>query len=159
MKTIYLLISAGILCLFSSATLHREKPADPKISTQLIGTWIPLDSAMEDDGTVTYSKTKAFSKDKPGISFKAHEKLTKRQNVHWCGTPPVSYDNFKGKWKQTSDSTITIFYKYWNGEASQDWLIVHLDAQQLIIRQLTYHQKEKFVGDFFGPEKRMKSNR
>lgn len=107
----------------------------------LIGTWVY--DGYENDAYV-YVRANKFDPNKSGIEFKSNGHLTKRQNVGWCGTPPVTYGNYKGSWSQVTNESITIRYKYWGGEAEQDWKIVGLTDQMLKIVSTDYRTgKEK----------------
>lgn len=81
-----------------------------------------------------WKKAKRFAKDKPGLKFLANGKLIKRQNVGWCGTPPITYGNYKGTWEWTSDSVIHVTYDYWGGKAERNWRVVKLSDHSLVIK-------------------------
>ena len=140
MKAIPFIIAAAILCSFASFT-RVHKTNDP-----MIGTWVYSDYD-DADGTISYEKVKSFKEDEPGIEFKASGKLIKRQNVGWCGTPPIQYGNNDGTWKQTSDSTITISYGYWGGTAEEDWQIVRVSDTKLTVKQLEYRNEREVLRD------------
>ena len=79
---------------------------------ELISVWVYSDYENE---VIEYVKSKNFNKNESGIEFKKNGKLIKRQNIGWCGTPPITYDNYDGSWEFSSDSTLTIIYDYWGG--------------------------------------------
>ena len=134
MKPIRFILAAAILCSFTSF-IRMQKTADP-----MIGIWVYSDYD-DTDQTIRYEKVKSFKEDEPGIEFKANGKLIKRQNVGWCGTPPIQYGNNDGTWQKTSDSTITISYTYWGGTAEEDWQIVQVNDTKLIVKQLNYRNE------------------
>ena len=82
-------------------------------------------------GITSYVKVDSFAVNKGGIAFKEEGKLIKRGIAGWCATPPITYSNSEGTWKQTSDSTLTIRYNYWNGKMNEDWHIVKLSLDSL----------------------------
>ncbi|MES2555789.1 MAG: hypothetical protein V4604_06550 [Bacteroidota bacterium] len=138
MKTIRFILAGAILIAFSSFTNA------PKTNDALIGTWIYSDS---EDEAMSYKKVQSFKEDEGGIAFQSGGKLIKRQNVGWCGTPPIQYGNNDGTWKQTSDSTITISYAYWGGNVEEDWLIVQVSDKKMTIKQLGYRNDYKHLRD------------
>lgn len=125
-----ILFGAGI----SSFNLQNEK------EDQLIGVWVYSGS---DDGMITYFKSESFKEEKSGIEFKKSGKLNKRQNAGWCGTPPITYKNYKGNWKYTSDSTLTIEYDYWGGKAEEDWQVIELSADSLKVKRVEYRTERR----------------
>ncbi|HLP53579.1 MAG TPA: hypothetical protein VK151_01050 [Fluviicola sp.] len=136
MRAIRFIFAAVILCSVSSFVSTTEKH-DP-----LIGTWVYAEYDEQEEAMI-YTKASSFEEDKPGIEFKASGKLVKRQNVGWCGTPPIDYGNNDGTWKQTSDSIITISYHYWGGTAEEDWQIVQVSDTKLMVKQLDYRTDRK----------------
>lgn len=127
-----------IVAICLTALLTTSFKPDLKFDkAMLVGVWI---YDKYEDEAVKYVKHKAFEKDVSGIKFKKNGELVRRQNVGWCGTPPITYSNYDGTWKVTSDSTLTIRYKYWGGDAEQDWLIKELSASVLKIKRLDYRE-------------------
>lgn len=105
--------------------------ADYHTKNELLGVWIESDY---EGGNIIYTKAKSFNQNKPGVSFQQDGKLIKRQNVGFCGTPPITYGDSEGTWELTSDSTFTIKCENWRGKEEQDWLIVALSDEELIIK-------------------------
>ncbi|MCE3295632.1 MAG: hypothetical protein K0R65_1346 [Crocinitomicaceae bacterium] len=126
MKTL-MFIFAGIL-FFS---FGEKKVPNPGI----IGHWVLGNYQVE---TAVYHRRSDFDKDKAGIWFQDNGKIVKRQNSGWCGTPPITYKNYDGTWEQTSDSTLVIRYKFWGGNAEEEWLITYMDKNILKINSLSY---------------------
>lgn len=96
------------------------------VKNDIQGIWV-LDG-YEDNQTI-YRKASAFKKDKPGFEFKSDGTMTKRQNVGWCGTPPVSYGNFDGKWEWTEDNNLRLEYEYWGGVDTIGFKVESIDNQ------------------------------
>ena len=135
MKKVFLVIFSVLFgSSFSSFNLPNEK------DYKLMAVWVFSDY---EDEIIKYVKSESFKKDESGIEFKKNGKLTKRQNVGSCGTPPITYGNYKGSWKYTSDSTLTIKYNYWGGKSEQDWEIIELNSNSLKIRRGGYRTDEK----------------
>jgi hypothetical protein len=106
----------------------------------LINTWV---QDGYEDGKIVYTRNNEFVHDRPGVAFDANNKLSKRQNAGWCGTPPITYRNYPGSWDWTSESTLTLRYTYWGGEAELDWQIHSLTADQMVIEVLEHRKVEK----------------
>ena len=73
---------------------------------------------------------------KRGFQFKRNGKLIVRQNIGWCGTPPISYGNDKGTWKKIGKSKIRVQYDYWGGEIIEKWEIKDIDEESMSFKVL-----------------------
>jgi hypothetical protein len=135
MKTLTaLLLLSAVFTTDYPATLHQiDKEA-------LINTWV---QDGYEDGKIVYSRHDDFVPDRPGVAFKNDNKLFKRQNAGWCGTPPITYRNYSGTWEWTSDTQLTMRYQYWGGEAELDWQIHSLTSEQMVIEVLEHRKVEK----------------
>lgn len=107
-----------------------ENPENIEKRNPLIGVWV-YDS-YENEGNV-FIKEQQFDKDKAGFEFKEDGTLVKRQNVGWCGTPPVTYGNYDGKWKMLEDGLLEIEYDYWGGRDTIGLKILDLNDEKLKI--------------------------
>jgi hypothetical protein len=74
------------------------------------GTWV-FDSW--ENNTSTYRSAKELEDDSAGYIFNPDGTLTVRQTIGKCATPPVTYDNFAGTWKNLTNDTIAIQADYW----------------------------------------------
>jgi hypothetical protein len=118
-----ILIAFGF-CSFN--TIDKENEA-------LIGVWV---YAASENGITQYVKSEHFERDKSGLKFKKTGTFIKRQNSGKCGTPPITYKNYTGTWKFKSDSTLTIKYKYWGEENTEDFKIIGLNSRSLKIKTM-----------------------
>jgi hypothetical protein len=130
MKCIFSMISAiCILILVSCNTIFE--PTNPQIT---YGYWIYSNNI---DSVHVYYFAGNFEKDKPGIAFKKDHVFIE-QTSGWCATPPLSFFNIVGKWKQIDENQIEIFSKNWNNEDySRIMKIISLTAYEL--RVFFYH--------------------
>lgn len=101
----------------------------------LEGAWSIL-GGPQSDGSFFLSKIDSLDHDIEAISFKMDGKLTKRQNIGRCGTPPITYGNYEGTWKPLSDSSVRVRYRYWQGEIEEDWLITGLNENVVACKRL-----------------------
>jgi len=126
-----------LLCLlalsfFSFKSIDLGKAEDSTI----LGVWVQTDYG---DKIYSFEKSYKLDKNRPGIHFKVGGKLIKRQNVGWCGTPPISYGNNDGKWSLNGDGkTIDLQYAFWGGTSKAKWEIVELTESTLKARVLEF---------------------
>lgn len=99
----------------------------------IIGTWV--ENGYEDDLTLL-NRANKLDPSKYGFTMEDNGSFIERKNAGWCGTPPITYDNFEGTWEALSDSLIEITVGYWGGTMTYQMRIVSLDAEDLRIRYL-----------------------
>lgn len=128
------LLVVGLLSCFAFTEISIENDSD------ILGTW--THSKSDSEGSF-YKKIEDFEKDKPGIKFLKNGKIIKRQNMGWCGTPPISYGNYDGTWKIEDDSKLTITYEYWGGTMEEEWAISNLSTDKMKISRIKHREIEK----------------
>ena len=99
----------------------------------IVGTWV--EEGFDDDVTLLVRESE-FDDSKYGFTIKDDGTFIERKNAGWCGTPPISYDNFGGNWIALSDSLLEITVDYWGGTMTYQMRIVFLDQEHLGIRYL-----------------------
>jgi hypothetical protein len=99
----------------------------------IIGSWI--ENGYEEDVTLLERGDK-LDPSKYGFTVEENGSFIERKNAGWCGTPPITYENFEGSWVALSDSLIEITVAYWGGTMSYQMRIVSLDDEELGIRYL-----------------------
>ena len=102
-------------------------------NADIVGTWI--EDGYEEDITVL-ERAQKLDDSKYGFTLKEDGTFIERKNSGWCGTPPISYENFDGTWEAVSDSLVEITVGYWGGTMTYQLRIVSLDAEQLKVRYL-----------------------
>ena len=110
----------------------------------IVGTWI--DNGYDEDVTLLI-RADDFNQSKYGFTIHDDGVFIERKNSGWCGTPPISYDNFEGTWEAVSDSLLTITVGYWGGTMTYQIRIVSLDHENLGIRYL-YAQDRALSNNF-----------
>lgn len=98
----------------------------------LIGYWI---NPVYTDSVTTFERANRFKDDAYGVAFLT-ENISLERSSGWCGTPPLIFADFQGKWKK-NDSIITITID--NGMAGvvdNHWKIKTLDEKHLIIERM-----------------------
>lgn len=116
------------------------EPKGENDEKKLYGYWT-FDDYKE--GKVYLTKQYRFKKKKAGIDFERNGKLVKRQNIGWCVTPPITYDNYDGKWRINERSEIFMKYKYWGGEIEENWELVEVNKKNLIVKVKSRNRIEK----------------
>ena len=99
---------------------------------KLFGYWV---NPTYSDNVEILNKDSTFNTINYGFSFLDNGKFIERKIAGWCGTPPVSYENYNGNWT-LNDSIININVDYWGGKASYKWKIVSITDNILKIKIL-----------------------
>jgi len=137
MKKVCFILSAVIL--FSIMTGCQEQNLD---SNNIIGCWTNPAYADNSEGVtiVFYKKSKTLSDKSEGIKFFEGGTLIERKNIGWCGTPPIQYDNFSGKWywQDRKKTCIEIDVAYWGGMEHKVWKIIKVTKSTLEIEILSW---------------------
>jgi len=107
MKKVFLIL-AFIILLLNSCTKDEVK-IDPE--NLLIGIWTY--TGYEENEEV-FTRSQMFT-DNRCYRFNSDGTLTERKNSGWCGTPPISYSDYRGNWTIINDTLIRIRAGYWGG--------------------------------------------
>lgn len=99
----------------------------------IVGTWV--EESRQDEIT-RLKRAESLAQDQYGFTIQEDGTFIERKNAGWCGTPPITYDNFEGTWEALSDSLLEITVGYWGGTMTYQIRIVSLDEQYLRIRYL-----------------------
>lgn len=124
-KNILVLAIISIL-VYSCSDSITDLPKSGTLN-QLEGYWV---NGQYVDSIVTYTKAEALPNDQYSFGFEARGKFVENANSGWCGTPPVIYSQYEGKWS-VQDSVISITVPYWGGLTHLKWKITALDDNHL----------------------------
>lgn len=132
MKKIYLLTMVLVLLTFGC---KQSSEPDIKVDENnlILGYWVNPEYNNSGD-IVSFSRADDFNQEY-GFVFKSNLDFIERKNAGWCGTPPISYDNFDGDFELT-DKTLKINVSYWGGKAYYQWEIISLDNKKLTIKKI-----------------------
>lgn len=108
MKGILLILA---LVFMSSCDANSVLPDEKNVNPALVGSWKYEYTA---DGKVYLIIAQGLVEE--GIQFSADNTLKTRKNAGWCGTPPITYGDFEGKWKVLSPNVYEITEDFWGGE-------------------------------------------
>ena len=119
-----------ILAIIITASLtlsceNEQVKIDP--DNLLIGTWIYKEYSGD---AAVYSRDDEFT-DSPCYRFNPDGTLVERKNAGWCGTPPVTYADYDGKWTIINDTLISITSAYWGGTTTYKLDIEELQPTSL----------------------------
>jgi hypothetical protein len=76
--------------------------------------------------------------DNQGYKFNPDGTLVERKNSGWCGTPPVTYEDYKGTWTIISDTLIHINVGYWGGTMIYGLDIESVDSDSLKVISIDF---------------------
>lgn len=108
-------------------------------NADIIGTWVEtlgVQAFVAEDGIARFDRAKDLNPDSYGFVLNADGTFKERKNAGWCGTPPISYDNFEGTWEPWSDSLLDITVAYWGGSMTYQMRIMFVEGDKLGIRYL-----------------------
>ena len=131
---------AILYILFAIITLLNfiscEGSLNSDFDSPVIGTWILKENA----GEITFlTRSDQFDQYRYGFTFHPNGIFTERKNAGWCGTPPISYANFEGRWWKISDSIYHVDVDYWGGRTNYRIEIISQNSFQL---QIKYHYSD-----------------
>jgi hypothetical protein len=131
MKTI--LKTVLLLLLVTSFGCSQENETIPiNESNKLIGHWInPVYSGSE----LQLTRANSLKNDEYGLSFLEKTQCVERSSG-WCGTPPITFFDFKGTWTRTDSVLIMTIDNGLSGMQNIKWLIKTLDNNTLIIERM-----------------------
>lgn len=118
----------GLVFILAVVLTAATKKPFGKIDEEVLGVW---ELNYRNLDTIELVKHDRFVQDAPGIQFEREGKLVKRQNVGWCGTPPITYGDFPGAWEKVSDSVIKVSHEYWRGTVEMQWKLLEAEEGKL----------------------------
>jgi hypothetical protein len=130
MKQVAFLIVVVLLISCEKDMMYMEALGS---NVGIVGTWVEEEYKGD---TLYLDRSEAIDKEKYGFTIHEDGTFTEHKNAGWCGTPPITYDNFGGTWEAVSDSLLDITVAYWGGVMTYQMRIVSLDAEELAIRYL-----------------------
>lgn len=125
----YCLLVAVITITFVSCG-KEQIIIDP--DNPLIGNWTYSHYA---DDALFFERSNGFINDHC-YRFKPDGSMTERKNAGWCGTPPISYDDFAGTWTVKNDTLIEVSVGYWGGTDSYTLDINFVDLNILEVKYI-----------------------
>ncbi|MBL7906735.1 MAG: hypothetical protein JNL22_17070 [Bacteroidales bacterium] len=124
------LILVALLMLLGSC--EKETPETAVSEESLSGFWISPEYL---DSMIVYQKADDFN-DGPGYEFKIGGSMIERKNAGWCGTPPITYDNYNGTYELLPDGNLEVVSPYWGGIIRTRYQIISINQRKLTLRFL-----------------------
>ena len=125
-----------ILLFMLSFTGCKEKQiVDP--DNLLLGTWVNVSYGTQNGVTlITYQRNNNLDNQNSGYIFYNSGKITDRSVVGRCGTPPLSYSDFEGRWI-FENNIVTISVVDWlKLPRTNRYSIESLDSKMLVLKLL-----------------------
>ena len=129
----YLKIYFSLFILLFLNSTCLESTVTPETDNVVYGTWV---EKSRDDQILILSEADSLDVNKYGFIISSSGKFTERKNSGWCGTPPVSYADFEGKWEFESDKLIKIEVGYWGGVTQYKIKIISIEDDELRIEYI-----------------------
>ena len=129
MKTNKILFFLLIVFVFTACKKEHIEPIE--MPHGLYDFWV---ENGYDEEISTFKKSSKFEKDKYGFQILDGGKFIARKNSGWCGTPPIAYNNYEGKWTKVSDSLINVESEYWAGIIFFQLEIISINENELKVR-------------------------
>ena len=127
--------------LFLAACEKEIMEADAMgANASIVGTWV--DNGYEEDVTM-FERSEALDASKYGFILSSDGSFVERKNAGWCGTPPITYDDYEGTWEALSDSLLEVTVGYWGGVMTYQMRIITLESDQLKIRYLYADERDQ----------------
>ena len=127
-----LIILLFVLCF---ASCKEKQIVDP--DNLLLGTWVNVSYETQNGVTlVTYQRNSSLDNQNSGYIFYNSGKITDRSVVGRCGTPPLSYSDFEGRWI-FENNIVTISVVDWlKLPRTNRYSIESLDSKVLVLKLL-----------------------
>jgi hypothetical protein len=130
MKKLMFLLVVVLMVSCEKETIDLEALGE---NTGILGTW--TEDEYKGD-TLLLDRSGKLDNDRYGFTIKEDGTFIEHKNAGWCGTPPITYDNFDGTWEAVSDSLLNITVAYWGGVMTYQIRIVSVDGAKLAVRYL-----------------------
>jgi hypothetical protein len=128
---VFTLMVVTLAVLSASCSHVTDSDEDYPLPDDLFGTWV---RAEYEEGIMTLRESEELEQDEYGFRIHPDGRFLERKNAGWCGTPPISYENYDGEWKGLSESLLEITVGYWGGTTSYRMEIVSLGSADLHVR-------------------------
>ena len=126
LKTVLLLV------LVTTIGCSQNEPIPINESNKLIGHWI---NPVYTGSQLQLTRASSLKSDGYGLSFLEKTECVER-NSGWCGTPPLTFSDFKGSWTITDSVLIITIDNGINGVQDIKWIIKTLDDTTLLMEKI-----------------------
>ncbi len=125
----YIFISIILLSFSLNSCKYSTETSENKT---IHGIWVHQD--YKQDGSRVLKKIPELDENNYGFKIDTDGRFIERKNIGFCGTPPITYGNFDGKWRFLSNDSIGVEVNYWGGTTSYSFKIISITDNTLNIR-------------------------
>ena len=131
-----IVFAAAIIFCFVNMRCEPNEEGLMDSDNLLIGHWAEPEY---NEQTVTFSRVNKLPSEGYGISIKAKNDFVERSSG-WCGTPPLIFSDYEGKWELTEE-VISITQDHFPNNYA--WRILSLTENELVLtKELTEQEKD-----------------
>ncbi|GAL70310.1 lipocalin family protein [Jejuia pallidilutea] len=131
-----IVFAVAIIFCFVNMRCEPNEEALIDANNLLIGHWA---EPKYNEETITLTRVKGLPEDGYGISILDKNNFVERSSG-FCGTPPLTFSNYEGKWQLTED-VITINQDHFPNHYA--WRILSLTENELVLtKELTEQEKD-----------------
>lgn len=114
-----------VLAILILASCQKE---DISVSgSEIVGNWV-FDRSQ--DTLYIYKRVLELPENDYGMSIQFNNIYFERANSGWCGTPPIVFSNYPGKWF-LNDSILKVNYRNWSGNVNNKWKVTSVNSSQM----------------------------
>jgi len=100
----------------------------------IFNTWVKFDDEWA--SPLVLQRADKLNTNNYGFSIISNGKFIERKNSGWCGTPPIAYKNYNGKWKYVSEDIIEIEVEFWGGVETYKIEILSINKNEIMINYI-----------------------
>lgn len=106
----------------------------------LLGNWVYVSQDVTNNGngfdeTTLLKRTKKLDINNFSVGFYDNEFMIDNSNSGFCGTPPITYAKYEGKWEMF-DNIVEYKCDFWGGQKIIKFEIISVDKEYLRIKVL-----------------------
>ena len=107
---------------------------EPISDSHLYNVWVKYVDDFNDPNT--FRSANKLDENHYGFIIEHDGNFIHRQNSGFCGTPPISYKNYNGTWKELSENVIEITSDFWGGVDTFKIEVISVNDSELRIKYI-----------------------
>jgi hypothetical protein len=119
-----------LIIIFISASCEKEEegPFISETDKLYIGYW---KDRVQTDSTFIFERKSQLANDAYAFGILSDGTFLENKNAGFCGTPPITYAEYKGSWLELPGDTLLVETQYWGGEMSFYLIIKSVSENKL----------------------------